>query len=169
MSELETCGAAFRPSRLYLGALAVGAAIDYAAGWRLDAVTGLGTSLDVLAYGSLGMGLTIFGWAMARFRTAGTPVPTIEPSSALVSNGPYRISRNPIYLGVTLLYIGLAMSFNGVAAFLFLPGVLAAMHYGVILREEAYLSKLFGADYREYRGHTSRWLGVKRCFREALA
>lgn len=169
MAEGETCGAVFRPPRLYLGALIVGFLFDLALGVRLDQTANIGLGFDLMAYSVTLLGLAIFVWGLVTFRKHDTPVPTIEASRVLVTTGPYRFSRNPIYLGMTILYLGLTLSFHGVAALIFLPGILIAMHRGVILQEEAYLHRRFGADYEDYLAHTNRWFGFKGLMRRHAA
>lgn len=107
--------------------------------------------------------LAIAGFAVAiaalvAFRRAGTRPEPWKPTAALVTTGPYRFSRNPMYLGFTLLYLGLSLWFGGYWCLLLLPVVLAVMTSGVIRREEAYLERLFGAAYLDYRRQVRRWL-----------
>jgi len=96
--------------------------------------------------------------ALLSFRRAATRPEPWRPATALVTDGPYRFSRNPMYLGFTLLYLGIALLFGSLWPFLFLPLVLSVMHFGVIVREEAYLERRFGDAYREYRRRVNRWL-----------
>ena len=96
--------------------------------------------------------------AITAFRRASTSPKPWVPSTALVTTGPYRFTRNPMYLGFTLMYLGVAVWANTLWPFLFLPLVLGAMHYGVIIREEAYMASTFGAAYEEYRNRVRRWL-----------
>lgn len=96
--------------------------------------------------------------ALLAFRRAATRPEPWRPATALVTEGPYRFSRNPMYLGFTLLYLGIALLFGSLWPLLFLPLVLSVMHFGVIVREEAYLERRFGDAYREYRRRVNRWL-----------
>ena len=103
-------------------------------------------------------GIALAALAMRRFRAAGTNIPTPLPSTALVAGGPYRFSRNPIYLALTLIFLGLAAAANSLWLLLLLPAVLAVMHYGVVLREERYLGGKFGERYLDYKARVRRWL-----------
>jgi protein-S-isoprenylcysteine O-methyltransferase Ste14 len=103
-------------------------------------------------------GLALGAWALARFARAGTPVEVYRPATALVTEGPYRLSRNPIYLGMTLGYAGLAVMGNSLWALVLLIPTLAVIRYGVIAREEEYLERKFGEAYRRYRSAVRRWL-----------
>jgi protein-S-isoprenylcysteine O-methyltransferase Ste14 len=96
--------------------------------------------------------------ALVAFHRAGTRPEPWKPTAALVTTGPYRISRNPMYLGFTFLYLGLSLWFGGYWCLVFLPLVLVVMTIGVIRREEAYLERLFGDEYRAYRARVRRWL-----------
>ena len=115
----------------------------------------------LLAYG-LGVPLLLGFFlgipALIAFKRAGTSPNPSKPSSALVTTGPYRITRNPLYLGMLCGYLGGTSLVNSVYLLTFLPIVLVVMHFGVIRREEAYLEKLFGDDYLAYRRRVRRWL-----------
>ena len=77
---------------------------------------------------------------------------------AIIQSGPFRISRNPVYLADTLCYVGVAILLNTAWPLLFLPVVLLVMHRGVILREERYLEQKFGDEYNSYKMRVRRWL-----------
>lgn len=95
--------------------------------------------------------------AVLAFRRARTHPEPWKPTKALVTVGPYRYSRNPMYVGFTLCYAGIAIWQNSVWPLLALPVVIAVMRVGVIKREERYLEGLFGDDYRAYRDKVRRW------------
>lgn len=111
----------------------------------------------------LGLALAAFGVvpallaviAMLRARTAIEPW---HPSTRLVTGGPFRFSRNPIYLSFTLLYAAGALLLNVPAALLLLPAALVAVRRGVIDREERYLERKFGEQYRAYKRRVRRWI-----------
>lgn len=96
--------------------------------------------------------------SVVAFRRANTSPKPWVPSTALVTTGPFRYTRNPMYLGFTLLYVGVSLWANAAWPLLFLPIVLVVMHYGVIVREEAYLARTFGEEYQQYRAVVRRWL-----------
>ena len=100
----------------------------------------------------------IGGPAVFAFRRAGTSPEPWRATTALVTAGPYRFTRNPMYLGLTLIYVGVAVWANALWPIVLLPAVLVVMHYGVIKREERYLERIFGDEYREYRRRVRRWL-----------
>ena len=96
--------------------------------------------------------------AIMAFRRAQTDPRPWKPSAALVLAGPYRFTRNPMYLGFTFIYIGVSLWLDALWPILFLPVVLVVMTRGVIAREEAYLERRFGEPYRAYRAKVRRWL-----------
>ena len=104
------------------------------------------------------LGIVLAGGGTTLFRRAGTNVQPHKPSTTVVTNGLYRYSRNPIYVGVTALYLGLAFVANTWWALVLLVPVLIVMHWGVIAREERYLDAKFGEAYRGYRAQVRRWL-----------
>lgn len=152
----DTPGVIAPPPLLFLGVLLIGAALDFG---LLRVSTGLPGSLRLGAGAVLAAaaGALVAG-ALRRFRRAGTAVEPWRPSTALVTDGVYRFTRNPIYLAMALLYLGLALAMDGVVALLLLPPLLALVQVGVIAREERYLEGKFGEDYRRYVASVRRWL-----------
>ena len=104
------------------------------------------------------LALALVGWAIATITLAGSNVPTNLPTTTIVGTGPYRFTRNPIYLGMVLGLIGLAIALNSLWLLLTLVPFALAIRYGVVAREEAYLERKFGDVYRRYRAHVRRWL-----------
>ncbi len=102
--------------------------------------------------------ITLFAYSAALFRAAGTPVPARKPTTVIVRTGPYRFSRNPIYLAFSLLQLGIAIWTNSVWLLATLVGAVALIHYVVIPREEQYLERRFGAQYLSYKVSVRRWL-----------
>ena len=97
-------------------------------------------------------------WSLLEFWHAKTNLRPYKPSSFLVVIGPYRITRNPMYLSLTLLYIGLGLMLHIAWTFIFLPAIIFIMHVYVIRREESYLESRFGEQYRSYKKMVRRWL-----------
>ena len=103
-----------------------------------------------------GLALTFTGmWTFMRARTSILPH---HAASRLVTSGPYRRSRNPMYGGLSLAYCGGALLVDSLWPVLFLPLVLWTLYRTVVRREEAYLSDAFGAEYDEYRRRVRRWI-----------
>jgi protein-S-isoprenylcysteine O-methyltransferase Ste14 len=104
------------------------------------------------------LGLLLVAWALGLFARARTsPIP-VKPTTAIVETGPYRFSRNPMYVGLTLLYTGLALWVDTLWPLLFLPIVLVVVQRAVIAREERYLEAKFGEGYLGYKSRVRRWL-----------
>ena len=95
---------------------------------------------------------------MRTIEKAGTPIRTDRPVPRLVTDGPFRYTRNPGYLGLTMLYSGIAVLRNALWAILLLPLVLYVIQREVIGREERYLERTFGEEYLAYKAQVRRWL-----------
>jgi protein-S-isoprenylcysteine O-methyltransferase Ste14 len=102
--------------------------------------------------------LALDGAAMVSFRRAGTSMVPMNPDTALVTSGPYRLTRNPMYLGMVFLYVAFAFAFGVIWALAFLPAVVVVVDRFVIAREEPYLERRFGQAYRDYKARVRRWL-----------
>ena len=106
--------------------------------------------------------LGVSGWLAVAgeraFKKAKTNVDPRKPALVLVREGPFRLTRNPMYLGMVLLQLGLAFTFSLDWALLLTPVVWSILHFGVVLREEAYLTERFGEAYRQFLGATRRWI-----------
>ncbi len=143
-----------RPPFVYLGAIALGLLLHFAwPVWLVSrAVSGpLGGTAVLVA-------VALFLWAVRTFRTAGTPVPGNRPTSTIVRTGPYRFSRNPIYLSFSLLQLGVAFWVNSLWLLVSLIPAVALMSLVVIPREEHYLESRFPSDYLPYKASVRRWL-----------
>ena len=108
--------------------------------------------------GVMALGLALGFAAIRQFRRHKTSFLPHEPSTALITNGPYRYTRNPIYLALSLLYAGLSIGADSPSTLALLVPALIVMHYGVITREERYLERKFADDYRRYKATVRRWL-----------
>jgi protein-S-isoprenylcysteine O-methyltransferase Ste14 len=97
-------------------------------------------------------------WSFVSFRRARTSPLPMKPSTALITVGPYRFSRNPMYVSVAFMYTGLAFWFAVFWALVLLPIVIVAVRYCVIAGEERYLERTFGQAYIDYKTRVRRWL-----------
>ncbi len=113
--------------------------------------------LQLLGLIVLAAGLGLAMWGMFTFTTAGTAIIPHKPATSIVEKGPYRYTRNPMYVGLASAYLGGALITNSVWAILILPLVLYALYHNVIQREEAYLASAF-PEYESYRKRVRRWL-----------
>jgi protein-S-isoprenylcysteine O-methyltransferase Ste14 len=103
-------------------------------------------------------GLVLLRTFLTSFHRAGTAVEPWKPTSAIVTSGPYRLTRNPAYLGMALTYAGIALLAKALWPFATLLVVLALIDRGVIAREERYLEREFGDEYRRYKATVRRWI-----------
>lgn len=150
----ENAGVIARPPVLYATAFVLGMLVEWLAPTSfVPGLTGPALGL-VFVLGGFGL----MAAAMRYFRLAGTPIETYLPSTELVTAGPYQLSRNPIYVALTLIYAGLAFTVDSLWPLAVLPLLLVVMHFGVVRREEAYLEHKFGDAYRAYRARVRRWV-----------
>ncbi len=96
--------------------------------------------------------------ALVTMRTAGTNANPAKPALTIVRGGPFRFTRNPMYLALCLLQVALGFFLNDWITLLFVVPLALIMHYGVILREERYLTAKFGEPYLELKREVRRWL-----------
>jgi len=111
----------------------------------------------------LGIGLTVLGaamglWGRRTMEAAGTNVNPYRPTTVLVTSGPFRFSRNPLYVSLTLLFLGISLVLNTWWGPVVLVPVLILMHRGVVSREERYLERKFGESYVRYKSRVRRYL-----------
>lgn len=146
------------PPLIYLGFLVLGFGVGHF--WPLTipeewvpSILRIGVGVALAA---IGVAVGILG--VRQFGKAGTNVRPDRPTTALVTGGIYRYSRNPLYIAQTLLYAGIALAANSLWALAFLVPTLIIIRYGVISREEAYLERKFGDDYRHFKTAVRRWL-----------
>lgn len=150
----ENPGVIAPPPLIYLAGLALGFAFEVLLpSRRLRGVRVRAAGL-LLALGGLSLAREFF----MTFRRAGTPVDPRRAATVLVTHGPYRFTRNPAYLGMTLLYSGITLLRGALWPFATLPAVLALVDRGVIAREERYLTERFGESYTDYCTNVRRWI-----------
>lgn len=143
-----------RPPLVYAVSIVTGLLLQF--GWPLPFLPPilaalLGSFLVVVA-------VLVFSYSIRTFQRAGTPVRGNQPTSVLVRTGPYRFSRNPIYLAFSVFQLGLASWVNSVWLVATLLAAVALMVSVVIPREERYLERRFGAEYLDYKRSVRRWL-----------
>ena len=153
-ASADSAGVVVPPPIVY----ALGFGIGYALDRFKPAPVAVGGARILLGWVFAGAGVALAASAIVLFRRAGTsPVP-IQPTTALVVRGPYRFTRNPMYVGLAALYAGVTLLINSVWPLLLLPVVLGVIRWAVIAREEAYLERKFGDAYRAYTTRVRRWL-----------
>lgn len=154
LRQHEGPGLPVHPPVLYLAVLFVGIGLHYL--WPIAPVPGpWGSIVGVLL---IVLGTAIMPPVLARFRRAGTPFDPHKPASALITDGPYRYSRNPAYVALTLWYLGLGLLLNNGWVLLLVLPLLLVMDRCAIRREEQHLEAKFGEEYQRYQSTVRRWL-----------
>ncbi len=153
-NEADNPGVITPPPFIYAGALAAGLLANRR--FRLPFLPSqLARTLGpLLILGGFVVGLLGF----REMRRAGTNVDPYRPATAIVTGGPYRFTRNPMYVGFTLMYAGISAWTNALLPILLLPAVQQLMRRGVIEREERYLERKFGDEYLRYKARVRRWI-----------
>ena len=146
-----------RPPFLYLTCLLLGLSLD-----RLLSLPLILPEVALIRW-AVGGGLILIGVAIVaagvrNFSRAATPVPSNQPVRALVTSGIHGWSRNPIYVGMFLLYVGIGIGARSPWVLILALPLVIILRYRVVAREETYLERRFGDAYREYKARVRRWL-----------
>ena len=154
-TDAGTAGVIARPPLLYLAALLLGLVLD-----RLLRLPFPGTDLVhwIIGGALILIGLALGAAGIRNFSRAGTPVRSIHPTRALVTTGVHGWTRNPIYLGMFLVYGGIGVAAQSPWTLILTLPLAITIRYGVVAREEAYLERRFGEAYRDYKARVRRWL-----------
>ena len=157
LTDTGTAGVIARPPLLFLAALLIGFVLD-----RLLRLPFPIPGIDLVDW-IIGGSLILIGLALAaagirNFSWAGTPVQGTKPTRALVTTGIHGWTRNPIYLGMFLLYGGIGVAARSPWILMLTLPLAITIRYGVVAREEAYLERRFGDAYRDYKARARRWV-----------
>ena len=120
--------------------------------------SGFGAVLAAVILVCLGAGMWLGGHAFRGFSRAGTPVVPFERSTALVTNGSYRFTRNPMYVGMVMILAGIAVMLGTAGPWLPIPLFVWIIRANFIIGEERFLEQLFGQQYIAYKSRVRRWL-----------
>ena len=155
MNDTDTAQIMVRPPLVWVLAAVAGLALDWLVPLRF-----LPAALPARTIGAIVFlaALALFVFAIVTVSRAGTTVRTNLPTTRIVAHGPYRFTRNPIYLAMMLGLIGLAIAFDDLWLLMLLIPFFLVIRYGVVAREEAYLTRRFGEDYVAYCARVRRWL-----------
>ena len=154
MSDRDSPRVFIPPPAIIIGTLLVGLGIDGRLAVAPEPMlipTTIGVGISIL-------GLSLIAAALGRFHRVGTRAEPWQPSKVLVRNGVFRFTRNPMYLGMLLVYAGIALALQSVAAGALLIPLWLMIDRTVVKREEQYLLRRFGSAFREYRAEVRRWL-----------
>jgi len=143
------------PPLLFLGSIALGVLLNLTIVVRLAVDSGLRVPFGLAL---IALGVAPIAWAIRWMsRTKQDPDPR-KPTPELIAGGPFRYSRNPIYVGMTLIQAGVGVALGNLWILLLLVPTLMILRRGVIEKEEAYLERKFGDSYVRYRASVRRWL-----------
>ena len=156
VTDTETAGVIMRPPFLFFGALLLGFVLDHVLALqfplpRIDMVHRIVAGCLIL------MGIAVFAASVRNFTRAATPVPGNKPTRVLVTTGIHGWSRNPIYVGMFLVYCGIGTAVRSPSILILALPLAIIIRYGVVAREEAYLERRFGDTYRDYMARVRRW------------
>jgi protein-S-isoprenylcysteine O-methyltransferase Ste14 len=153
----DTSGVRFPPPFVYAIAVGLGFLLQR---WHALPIASASQAraLRVVSLGWLGLWLAISVSAALAFRSVHTSINPTRPTTQLARTGPYRYTRNPLYLGLALLTVAVACFANTLWPLLMLPAALWVIRVFVIAREERYLEAKFGDEYRTYKASVRRWL-----------
>ena len=160
VTDTATAGAVVRPPYLFLAVLLLGFVADHVLPLPFPVPrVGLVHWISAGIAGSLIIiGIAVFAAGIRNFASAATPVQGTKPASTLVTSGIHGWSRNPIYLGMVLLYGGIGLAVRSPWVLILMLPLAVTIRYGVVAREEAYLQRRFGDAYQRYKARVRRWL-----------
>lgn len=156
-NDTATAGVIARPPMLFLAALLLGLVFDHLLP-RPFAVPGTDLVHWMTAGTTILVGVALAAAGIRNFYRAATPVPTIKPTRVLVTTGIHGCTRNPIYIGMFLVYGGIGIGAQSPWALILTLPLAITIRYGVVAREEAYLERRFGDAYRDYKARVRRWV-----------
>jgi len=142
------------PPVIYVAALAIGFVLNYL--WPMSPFSG--SSRYVIGSLLIAVNVLIMPPVLRRFRRAGTPFDPRKAASVLITDGPYQFSRNPSYVSLTLLYLGIGILLNNGWILILVAPVFLVMDLWVVRKEERHLETKFGEDYLRYKATVRRWL-----------
>lgn len=157
MTQSDKPGVLAPPPIILLASLGLVVALEFVfpLGWlppALTLATALPGSVLFVFAGALGIS------GIVAFRRAGTNIEPYKPALVLVHDGPYRFTRNPMYLGLITLHLAITLLAGLDWGLILMPFFALTLHFGVVLREEAYLMGKFGQPYRDFLARTRRWI-----------
>jgi len=152
----DVAGVIALPPLIFLGFLAAATVLEAVVPLPVLAARALARYLAGAALAACGF--VMIGMGTRRFLAAGTNIPPTLPTTALVVEGIYGRTRNPLYLGTTLVYLGLSVAAGSLWAIVLVVPLLWVINVGVVAREERYLERKFGDAYRAYKTRVRRWV-----------
>lgn len=153
-AQPDNAGVRIPPPLIYLGTFAAGFGLQRLAPRGLLPLGEARAAAVVL----VAAWVVLTGWTMTCFRRHHTSIVPVKPTTALIIKGPFLVTRNPLYLGLVLLYTGAALWLDALWPLVLLLPLIVVIQTYVIAREERYLERTFGDEYRAYRERVRRWI-----------
>jgi protein-S-isoprenylcysteine O-methyltransferase Ste14 len=154
MEANDTAGVAAPPPLIFLVCLLIGIGLDFL--WPIPLLPESFQYILGLVLLALSGALILFVWRA--FSKTGTDINPYKPTTALITTGPFAYSRNPAYISLVLLFIAIAVLIDGLWILAMVIPAILIIHFFVVSREEVYLERKFGDDYRKYKSAVRRWL-----------
>ena len=154
MTDRPICGGVVPPPVIYAVCFLAGLGLD----WLLPLPLLPLTAQYLIGVPLIAAGVALFVWALREFSQAHTAVTHHRPTTGLVASGPFGFTRNPIYVAMTMVYLGAAIVVDGALVLVLLLPAIVAIHILVIAKEEVFLERSFGDDYRRYKSAVRRWI-----------
>ena len=150
----DRAGVIAPPPLIYLGFVLVGLALEYL--WPAPLLPQ--TAQYTVGAALIAVAFLIAIPAFVQFRKAKTDVDPYKPVTAIIKRGPFRWTRNPLYLGMVFIQLGIAAAVDGIWIAVLVIPTIAVIQLGVIVREERYLERKFGEEYLSYKATVRRWV-----------
>lgn len=141
------------PPIIILGCYLVGAGLQYMFPYMF-----LPSGWEWISWPIIILGVALLLWSLFMLKQQDTPISPHKTPNVLITSGPYRFSRNPIYIGLLLVYVSMAVYSNALMVALMFPVAVALITKGVIMQEEERLQQAFGKKYQRYKNRVRRWL-----------
>lgn len=160
MEESQSRGPNVRipPPLLFVWPLLTGFIVEYFLPTHIVHGADPERTIRLVGWAEIAIAIFLIVWAVSTFRRLQTPVIPLRPARTLVQEGPFALTRNPMYLAFTVLYLGITFVANALWPLVFLPEAIALVYLLAIKREEAYLEREFGGAYTEYCSRVRRWI-----------
>jgi len=154
MKDEDTSGVTIPPPIVYFLFILIGIGLNYL--WPFSFFPQ--SIQGPIGYTIIALSLILFGLVLREFSRSSTSIDHRKSTTAIISSGPFRYSRNPVYLSLTILAIGVSFVVDSLWVIIMTIPAILIVHYAVILKEEAYLIKIFGDKYRHYMNSVRRWI-----------
>ncbi len=154
MSDKDSPGVLVPPPIVYFVCLMIGLGLDTL--WPLPFLAQ--TLQFAVGFTIIAVSILLFGLVLRVFSKSKTSIDHRKPTTEIITAGPFAYSRNPVYLSMTMLFIGVAVTVDGLWILVMAVPAVVIIHYVVILREEAFLERAFGDEYRRYKATVRRWV-----------